>query len=98
MSGRRGRSCGSLPDDRPGLEGTVLRGRRDRRAEDVEGDDEVDALVVLAAGLARVDVVVDLHADHAAGPGALRLPGGPGEGHLARGVDALGEVLQLLVG
>ena len=35
-----------------GSSGTVLAGGRDRRAEDVEGDDQVLALVVLAADLA----------------------------------------------
>ena len=56
------------------------------------------ALVVLAAGLAGVDAVVELHADHAAGAEPLGLRGRPGERHLARRVDALREVGQLLVG
>src|SRR4051812_47552591 len=91
------RSCGSLPQDRLRVEFEMLAGRRDRRAEDVEGHDQVLALAAVV-DLADRDVVLDLHADQSAGAELRGLLVHARERHLARRVDALREVDELLVG
>src|SRR4051794_40836136 len=97
----RSRSCAwaaSESQDGPWVKRAVLAVRRDRGAEDVERHDEVLPRLVVLLDLARGDVVGDLHADEAAGAERAGLLGGPRDRVLARLVDALGEVRQLLVG